>query len=58
MKKLIEIEFDDNFVPPEEFSKGGKCDRCPFFHSYDDGDAECSYVRDECCKCPIKKFFN
>lgn len=59
MKKVtIEIEVDDNFLPPEEFSKGGECDGCPFFHRYDEGDAECSYVGDERCKCPIKKFFN
>lgn len=58
MKKLIEIEFDDDFMPPEEFTKCGGCEGCPFFHVYDDDDAVCSYVGDERCKCPIKKFFN
>lgn len=60
MKKVIEIkvEFPDGFLPPKEFSKGGECEECPFFHRYDDGDAECSYVGDERCVCPIKKYFN
>lgn len=58
MKKLIEIEFKDDFIPPEDFSKSGECEGCPFFHRFDEVDAECSYVGDERCKCPIKKFFN
>ena len=58
MKKVIEIEFDDNFVPPEEFSKGGKCEGCPFFQFYEDYGSECSLLCDDRGKCPIKKFFN
>lgn len=58
MKKQIEIEFDDNFLPPECFSQSGKCEGCPFFQFYEDYGAECSLLRDDRGKCPIKKFFN
>lgn len=60
MKKVIEIEFDDNFAPPAEFSKqdGSKCEPCPFFQRYEGYGAECSLLCDDRGKCPIKKFFN
>ena len=67
MKKLIEIEFKDGFVPPEYFfQSGGKCEQCPFYISPDDDHPYCllrewyeiyhrTYLTD--CKCPIRKHF-
>lgn len=67
MKKLIEIEFNDDFVPPTEFSHSeGKCEKCPFRVSYDGDYPVCLlrewyesyhriYLTD--CACPIKKYF-
>lgn len=57
MKKLIEIEFSDGFLPPAEFDEFGKaCDGCPFKFEYDEGGAYCS-IADRDNACPIKKFF-
>ena len=68
MKKLIEIEFHDDFVPPEQFSqKGEACKQCPFYMSPDDDYPYCQlrewheyyhrvFLTDVAC--PIKKFFN
>ena len=68
MKKLIEIEFKDGFVPPEYFSQsGGKCEQCPFRVPQDDDYPYCqlrewyetyhqTYLTD--CTCPIKKYFD
>ena len=44
MKKLIEIEFHDDFTPPKRFSyqKGSACWRCPFFIEFDDDYPICS----------------
>ena len=67
MKKLIEIEFKDGFVPPNYFSQsGGECEQCPFYMSPDDDYSYCllrewyeiyhrTYLTD--CTCPIKKHF-
>ena len=64
MKKVtIEIEVDDNFMPPEEFHNGtsnhkiNPCASCPFFHWDDDYGAVCSYLCDDRGECPIKKYF-
>lgn len=61
VKKKIEIEaeFDENFIPPENFDER-KCESCPFYY----------YEKEECrgwctigfddwkhTKCPIKKYF-
>lgn len=66
MKKVIELEleFDDNFNPPNEFDEPfdmaskSKCFRCPFFESYDDYEFCCCLnFNNKEMKCPIKKFF-
>ena len=68
MKKLIEIEFKDDFVPPEYFSQSGeKCNQCPFYVPQDDDYPYCllrewyetyhrTFLTD--CKCPIKSHFD
>ena len=69
MKKLIEIEFYDDFTPPNEFSQrsGSQCERCPFYRFYDDDYPTCglqewneiyrrTIIND--CACPIKKYFD
>lgn len=70
MKKLIEIEFKDGFVPPEEFSgmDGSKCKDCPFYVFNDDYGSTCGLLEWKECYhrvilgineqiCPIKKYF-
>lgn len=42
MKKLIEVEFPDNFKFPEQFDQwGGACVDCPLFVSDSDGYGIC-----------------
>lgn len=61
-KKKIEIDvwFEDNFTPPEEFVddwRTNKCGSCPFYFFFDDyGYGFCAIVGDS-GKCPIKQFF-
>ena len=54
MKKLIEVEFKDDFVPPEKFDLF-QCFGCPFYNS-SDMDDWCA-IEDRSDKCPIKRFF-
>ena len=63
MKKLIEIEFDDDFVPPERFRGDtslcdiNPCAACPFFRWDDEyGEGWCSLGAET--GCPIKKYFD
>ena len=68
MKKQIEIDFKDDFVPPDKFSnrKGTKCEGCPFFVSYDCDDTclllewKEAYNRIVLIEwdCPIRKYFD
>lgn len=57
MKKFIEIDFPDDFQPPERFAGCYGCRGCPFSGTDYDG-------RDECCMldgengCPIKIYFD
>lgn len=59
VKKIeLEIEFPDDFVPPEEYDSELCSGLCPFLSNEAD---ECS--TSFCClveegKCPIKKYFN
>ena len=68
MKKLIEIEFKDDFVPPAMFSQasGSKCEDCPFRIALDDDYPYCllrewheiyhrTFIMDGMC--PIRKYF-
>ena len=72
MKKLIEIEFPDDFVPPDRFeapiavkSRGrvsyeSGCDGCPFYifdDEYDEGYCGLAQELEYGQGCPIKKFF-
>lgn len=66
MKKLIEIEFMNDFMPPKEFSpeKDSKCRECPFY-VWDDFPYYCKLrewykfgrpIGDR--SCPIRKYFD
>lgn len=54
MKKLIEVEFVDGFVPPEKY-EFRNCAVCPFCN-VSDMDDWCS-IEGEDNKCPIKQYF-
>ena len=70
MKKQIEVEFKDGFVPPEEVGSmdGSSCKDCPFYIANDDFGATCGLLEWKECYhrtilkinemiCPIKKYF-
>lgn len=74
IKKLIEIEFGDDFIPPDRFQKSyelgdrslNECEKCPF-HMEDDVDEWCRlhewgeiYHQTYITDrtCPIKKYFD
>lgn len=60
MKKMIEIEFDDGFMPCEKFDED-ECNNqdCPFLVWVDDyGYGYCAFPgSDEAEECPIFKYF-
>ena len=68
MKKLIEIDFPDDFMPPDEIKNeicapdwtiGASHRNCPFFYADDWGD-NCGLKDQQLLdgyKCPIKKYF-
>ena len=62
VKKIeIEMEFPDDFVPPDNFrgdtsTAENRCSWCPFFRWDDEaGEGECCLISVR--GCPIKKFF-
>lgn len=68
IKKIeLELEFPEDFMPPEEFEEptgsgrryDTKCDPCPFYVWYDDyAYGDCTLPAVGCDgKCPLKKFF-
>lgn len=68
MRKLIEIEFDDDFIPPETFENpetgeyiDHRCYGCPFLvwnAEYDEGACVLLDIDIDTNKCPIKKYFD
>ena len=66
MKKFIEIEFPDNFIPPETFDgvedieSSGTCEQCPFYiHDTYDPYEDCNFPgNNSLSKCPIKHYFD
>lgn len=59
MKKQIEIDFPEDFSPPDKFEFGHGCSQndfsCPFYQC-SDLDAWCAIAGDN-EDCPIKRYF-
>lgn len=57
-KIILEIEFDDDFTPPDKLSNKN-CKKCPFyFCDKEECNGQCVIDFDGWGKCPIKKYFN
>lgn len=61
IKKKIEIEaeFDENFIPPEEFDER-KCESCPFYYYNNEecaGWCSIDFSEKSHPVCPIRKLF-
>ncbi len=61
MKLMIEVEFPDDFTPPERFiglwdKEKTPCLKCPFMNKKDEFGGNCNYPGTG-SECPIRKYF-
>lgn len=64
MKKVIVLDFPDDFIPPENYTEPVRandykspCQKCPFFQWDDDFGGMCNFPSDNEDYCPIKEYF-